>query len=66
MKVCTSRSFPFPGSSAQISKGLHALRRKNGPNKLTHIVMDNSCVVPLIETEMEIGDGHFILGQNGV
>ena len=36
------------------------------PIKLTHIIMDSSCVVLLIETEMEIGDGHFILGQNGV
>ena len=36
------------------------------PTKLTHIVMTNSCVVPLTETGMEIGDGHYIWGQNGV
>ena len=34
--------------------------------KLTHIVMNNSCVVPLTETGMEIGDRHYIWGQNGV
>ena len=28
------------------------------PTKLTHIVMNNSCVVPLTETGMEIGDRH--------
>ena len=27
------------------------------PTKLTHIAMNNSCVVPLTETGMEIGDG---------
>ena len=36
------------------------------PNKLTHIVMNNSCVVPLTETDMEIGDRHYIWGQSGV
>ena len=36
------------------------------PTKLTHIVMNNSCVVPLTETGMEIGDRHYIWGQNGV
>ena len=36
------------------------------PTKLTHIVMNNSCVVPLTETCMEIGDRHYIWGQNGV
>ena len=34
--------------------------------KLTHIVMNNSCVVPLTETNMEIGDRHNISGQNEV
>ena len=36
------------------------------PTKLTHIVMNNSCVVPLTETGMEIGDRYSIQGQNGV
>ena len=27
--------------------------------------MNNSCVVPLTETGMEIGDRHYIWGQNG-
>ena len=36
------------------------------PTKPTHIVMNNSCVVPLTETGMEIGDRHHIWGQNGV
>ena len=36
------------------------------PTKLTHIVMNNSCVVPLTETGKEIGDRHYIWGQNGV
>ena len=36
------------------------------PTKLTHIVMNNTCVVPLTETCMEIGDRHYIRGQNGV
>ena len=36
------------------------------PTKLTHIVMNNSCVVPLTETGMEIGDRHYIWRQNGV
>ena len=36
------------------------------PTKLTHIVMNNSCVVPLTGTGMEIGDRHYIWGQNGV
>ena len=36
------------------------------PTKLTHIVMNNSCVVPLTETGTEIGDRHYIGGQNGV
>ena len=36
------------------------------PTKLTHIVMNNSCVVPLTETDKEIGDRHYIWGQNGV
>ena len=36
------------------------------PTKLTHIVMNNSCVVPLTETGMEIGDRHYIWGQNRV
>ena len=33
---------------------------------LTHIVMNNSGVVPLTEIGMEIGDRHYIWGQNGV
>ena len=40
--------------------------QKWSPTKLTHIVMNNSCVVPLTETGMEIGDRHYIWGQNGV
>ena len=28
--------------------------------------MNNTCVVPLTETGMEIGDRHYIWGQNGV
>ena len=32
------------------------------PTKLTHIVMNNSCVVPLTETGMEFGDRHYIWG----
>ena len=32
--------------------------------KLTHIVMNNSCVVPLIETGREIGEG-IIFGDKG-
>ena len=36
------------------------------PPKLTHIVMNKSCVVPLTETGMEIGDRHYIWRQNGV
>ena len=36
------------------------------PAKLTHIVMNNSCVVPLTKTGMENGDRHYIWGQNGV
>ena len=36
------------------------------PTKPTHIVMNNSCVVTLTENGMEIGDGHYIGGQNGV
>ena len=28
--------------------------------------MNNRCVVPLTETDMEIGDRHVIWGQNGV
>ena len=35
------------------------------PTKPTYIVMNNS-VVPLTETGMEIGDRHYIWGQNGV
>ena len=45
-------------------KGLRALRPKNSL-KLTHIVMTNSCVDPLIETDMKKGYGHYIWGQNG-
>ena len=40
--------------------------QKWSPTKLTHIVMNNSCVVPLTEIGMEIGDRHYIWGQNGV
>ena len=36
------------------------------PTNLTHIVMNNSWVVPLTETGMEIGDRHYIWGQTGV
>ena len=36
------------------------------PTKMTHIVMNNSCDIPLIETDMDIGDRHYIWGQNGV
>ena len=36
------------------------------PTKPTQIVMNNSCVVPLTETGMEIGDRHYIWGQNRV
>ena len=36
------------------------------PTKLTHIVMNNSCVAPLTETGIEIGDRYYIWGQNGV
>ena len=36
------------------------------PTKLTLIVMNKSCVVPLIETDMEIGDRYYIGGQNGI
>ena len=36
------------------------------PTKLTHIVMNNSCVVPLTETGMDIVDRHYTLGQNRV
>ena len=50
-----------------IYKGPRALRHKKWPpTKLTHIVMNNSCVVPLTETGMEIGDRHYNWGQNGV
>ena len=50
-----------------VSKGPRALRPKNGPpTELTHIVMNNSCVVPLTETGMEIGDRHYIWRRNGV
>ena len=49
------------------NKGPRALRLKKWPpNKLTHIVMNNSCVVLITETGMEIGDRLNILGQNGV
>ena len=34
--------------------------------KLTHIVMNNSYVVALTEPGMEIGDRHYIWGQNGI
>ena len=48
-------------------KGPRALRSKNAPpTKLTHIIMTNSCFVPLTDTGMEIGDRHYIWGQNGV
>ena len=36
------------------------------PTKLAHIVVNNSCVVPLTETGMEIGDKHYIWEQNRV
>ena len=48
------------------SKGPRSVRPKNGPTKLAHIVMNYSCVVSLTETGMEIGDIHYIWGQNGV
>ena len=35
-------------------------------SKVSHIVMNNSCVVSLTETGMEIGDRHYVWGQNGV
>ena len=49
------------------NKGPRALRpQKWPPTKLTHIVLNNNCVVPLTETAMEIGDRYYIWGQNGV
>ena len=36
------------------------------PAKLAHIVLNNSCVVSLTKTGMEIGDIHYIWRQNGV
>lgn len=36
------------------------------PTKLTHIVMNNTCVTPLTETDMAIAARHYIRGQNGV
>ena len=36
------------------------------PTNPTQIVKNNSCVVPLTETGMEIGDRFYIWGQNGV
>ena len=35
------------------------------PTKLTRTVMNNSCVVPLTETGMGIGDRHYIWGKWG-
>ena len=36
------------------------------PTKLTYIVMNNRRVIPLIETDMEIGGRCYIRGQNWV
>ena len=42
-----------------------ALRPQNAaPTKLAHIITNNSCVVPLTETGMEIGDRQYIWEQN--
>ena len=30
---------------------------------MTRIVMNNNCDIPLIETDMEFGDRHYIWGQ---
>ena len=54
----------YKTSSAQRTTCIKA--QKWPPTKLTHIVMNNSCVVPLTETGMEIGDKHNIWGQIGV
>ena len=32
----------------------------------SYVEINNSCVVPLIETDIEIGDRHYIWRQNGV
>ena len=42
------------------------MAQKWPPTKLTRIDMNNSCVVPLTESGMEIGDIHYIWGQNEV
>ena len=34
------------------------------PTNVTHVVMNDSCVVLLTETGMEIGDRRYISGQN--
>ena len=55
------------GENHEISERTTCIKaQKWPPTKLTHIVMNNSCVVPLTETGMEIGDRHYIWRQNGV
>ena len=34
------------------------------PTKMTHIAMNNSCVIPLNDIDKEIGDRHNIWGHN--
>ena len=65
-------SVMFPNSAevvtfaAQTERTTCIKAQKWPPTKPIHIVMNNSCVVPLTETGMEIGDRHYIWGQNGV
>ena len=40
--------------------------QKWSQTKLAHIDMNDSCVIPLTQTDMEIGDRHYIWGKNGV
>ena len=60
-------SFYFTNKKYQQTQKTTCIKaQKWPPTKLTHIIMNNSCVVPLTETDMEIGDRHYVRGQNGV
>ena len=52
--------------NGQVKRTTCIKAQKWPPTKLTHIIMNNSCVVPLTETGMDVDDRHYILRQNGV